>query len=175
MHLQTWYNPNATDSTKHQIDHVLFRRRDIKAVQDTRVFRGADSESDHRLMVCKLRLKFRKPAKHTFHPRLQLAPLHSEAGKEAFQLSLQGLLATPPHPYWGCGAQLGSPQRLPQHYGTGSAKATSKATETLDLRGNAPPRQQQEQAVASFTGQPYPSGQGRVQGRQPSSPQVCTC
>jgi len=60
VHLQTWYSPNATDSTKHQIDHVLFRRRDIKAVQDTRVFRGADIESDHRLMVCKLRLKVRK-------------------------------------------------------------------------------------------------------------------
>ncbi|DBA83928.1 TPA: hypothetical protein ACH3X1_006428 [Trebouxia sp. C0004] len=48
-------------------------------------------------MVCKLRLKFRKPAKHTFHPRLQPAPLHSEAGKEAFQLSLQGLLTTHHH------------------------------------------------------------------------------
>ncbi len=57
VHLPTWYNANATDSTKHQIDHVLFRRRDIKAVQDTRIFRGADIESDHRLMVCKLRLK----------------------------------------------------------------------------------------------------------------------
>ena len=55
--IKTWYSPNATDSTKHQIDHVLFRRRDIKAVQDTRIFRGADIESDHRLMVCKLRLK----------------------------------------------------------------------------------------------------------------------
>jgi len=50
---------------KHDKRLVLFRRRDIKAVQDTRVFRGADIESDHRLMVCKLRLKFRKPAKHT--------------------------------------------------------------------------------------------------------------
>ncbi|KAL0032723.1 hypothetical protein WJX79_005630 [Trebouxia sp. C0005] len=99
VHLQTWYSPNATDSTKHQIDHVLFRRRDIKAVQDTRVFRGADIESDHRLM-------------------------------------------------------------LSQHHGTGSAEATSKATETLGFRGNASPCQQQEQIVASFTGQPYSSGQG---------------
>ena len=38
-----------------------------------------------------------QPVKHTFHPRLQPAPLHSEAGKEAFQLSLQGLLATHHH------------------------------------------------------------------------------
>ena len=81
VHLQTWYNPNATDSTKHQIDHILLRRRGIKAVQDTR---GADIESDRRLKICKLRLKFRKPAKHTYHPRLQPTPLHSEARKKAF-------------------------------------------------------------------------------------------
>ena len=129
VHLQAWYNPNATDSTKHQSDHVLFRRCNIKAVQDTRVFGGADIESDHRLMVCKLRLKFRKPAKHTFHPRLQLAPLHSRQG------SIPAVPARPvghtsPHSYWGCGAQLGSPQKLPQHHGTGSAEATSKATAT---------------------------------------------
>ncbi|KAA6421283.1 MAG: glycosyltransferase family 77 [Trebouxia sp. A1-2] len=31
--------------------------------------------------------------------------------------------------------KLGSPQRLPQHHGTGSAEASSKATETFDLRG----------------------------------------
>ena len=97
VHLQTWYNPKVTNSTRHQVDHVLFRRRDIKAVQDTRVFRGAVIESDHRLMVCKLRLNFRKPAKQTFHPRLQPTPLHSEASKEAFQLSVQGLLATHHH------------------------------------------------------------------------------
>ena len=48
-------------------------------------------------MVCKLRLKFRKPAKHTFRPPLQPAPLHSETGKAAFQLSMQDLLATHYH------------------------------------------------------------------------------
>ena len=42
VHLQAWCNLSATDSTKHQIGHVLFKRRGMKAVQDTRVFRGAD-------------------------------------------------------------------------------------------------------------------------------------
>ncbi len=97
VHLQTWYHLNATDSTRRQNDHVLFRSCDIKAVRHIRVFRGADIESDHRLMVCKLQLHFRKPAKHTFNPRLQSASLHSETGKKAFQLSLQGLLATHHH------------------------------------------------------------------------------
>ncbi len=48
-------------------------------------------------MICKVRLEFRKLAKHTSHRRLQPAPLYREAGKEASQLSLQGLLATRHH------------------------------------------------------------------------------
>ena len=120
MHFQTWYNPKASDSTKHQIDHVILRMHDIKAVQDNRVFRGADTQSDHRLMVCKLRLKFRKPFKHTFHLRLQPAPHHSEAGKAAFQLSIQDLLVTHHH--------------IPLH----DVEHSIKAIEGLDLRGNAP-------------------------------------
>lgn len=45
----------------------------------------------------KLRLKFRKPAKHTFHICLQPAPFHNEAGKGACRDSwnAQGLLAGP--------------------------------------------------------------------------------
>ena len=79
VHLQIWYNRKATQSTKHQIDHVLLRRRDIKAVRVTRVFRGADIQLDHRL---KLQLKFRKPAKHAFHPCLQpLLFTKKQAGK----------------------------------------------------------------------------------------------
>jgi len=94
VHLQTWYNPNPHDSSKHQIDHIIVKRRDIKAVRDTRVYRGADVESDHRLMISKLQLKLRKPAKHTMRPQLQPASLHSNEGKAAFQLSLQNLLST---------------------------------------------------------------------------------
>ena len=55
----------VTVSTKPQIDHVLFKRRDMKAVYDTRVFKGADIQSIHRLMICKPCLKFRKPGLFT--------------------------------------------------------------------------------------------------------------
>lgn len=76
-HLQTWVNPKATDTTKHQVDHTIVRRLDVKCVQDTRAFRGADVDSDHGLMLSKLQLKFRKLKKHTPHPRFQPAPLHT--------------------------------------------------------------------------------------------------
>ncbi len=54
-----------------------------------------------------------QPVKHTFHPRLQPAPLHSEAGKEAFQLSLQGLLATHHHILLGMWSTAGEPSKAP--------------------------------------------------------------
>ena len=94
-HLQIWVNPKATDTTKHQIDHTIFRRRDVKCVQDTRVFRGADVDSDHRLMISKMQLRFHKRKKHTLHPRFQPAPLHTEEGRTAFQQSMSTALS--PH------------------------------------------------------------------------------
>jgi len=48
------------------------------------------------------------------------------------------------------GAQLRSLGKFPQHHGAGSAQATTKAIHILVLRGNAPPRQPQAQAVASL-------------------------
>ncbi len=89
---------------------------------------------NHRLMLCKLRLKFSQSNTHSILA-YSLLPF---TVKQARKHSSYPCRACWPHTttsYWGCGAQLGSPQRLPQHYGTGSAEATSKATQTLDLRG----------------------------------------
>ena len=92
VHLQTWYNAN--DSTKHQIDHVLFRRRDIKAVLETRVFRGADIELDHRLMVCKLRLMSKSQANTRFILAYSLLPFTVKQARKPFSYPW------PPHPCW---------------------------------------------------------------------------
>ena len=97
VHLQTWYNPNTADRTQHQIDHTITRRRDIKSVLDTRVYRGADVDSDHRLMVSKLRFRFRKPIKHTQPKRFHPGPLLSEEGRATFQQSMQHPLSSHAH------------------------------------------------------------------------------
>ena len=88
-HLQTWYSPNPADTTQHQIDHTIIRRRDSKCILDTRVYRGVDVDSDHRLMVSKLRLKFRKPSKPTQHRRLHPGLLLTEKGQATFQQAMQ--------------------------------------------------------------------------------------
>ena len=100
VHLQTWYSQRqlTAPNTRLIMSSKLFRIRIIiRIIMYLQCIPESDTQSDHRLMVCKLWLKFRKPAKHTCHPRLQPAPLHNEAGKAAFQLSMQDLLATHHH------------------------------------------------------------------------------
>ena len=59
IHQHSWYppNPRAHASLK---DYILVRQRLRPSVVDTRVFRGADLDSDHRLVVMSLRLKLKK-------------------------------------------------------------------------------------------------------------------
>ena len=66
IHQATWYppNPRAEPSLK---DYVLVRRRLRPSVLDTRACRGADIDSDHRLVVLSLRLKLQR--KVTKRPR----------------------------------------------------------------------------------------------------------
>lgn len=56
IHQYTWYQRGK--DYRSQIDHILIRRRWLSSVSDTRVYRGGDfSNSDHRLLVSKLRLR----------------------------------------------------------------------------------------------------------------------
>ena len=63
IHQHLWYppNPRAQPSLK---DYILVRQRLRPSVLDTRVFRGADLDSDHRLVVMSLRLKLKKKPRH---------------------------------------------------------------------------------------------------------------
>ena len=62
IHQASWYppNPRAQPSLK---DFVLVRRRLRPSVLDTRLYRGADIDSDHRLVIASFRLKLTKKVK----------------------------------------------------------------------------------------------------------------
>ena len=62
IHQASWYLPNlrAQPSLK---DYILVRRRLRPSVLDTRVYRGADIDSDHRLVIASFRLKLAKKVK----------------------------------------------------------------------------------------------------------------
>ncbi|XP_062532870.1 uncharacterized protein LOC134201645 [Bombyx mori] len=66
----TWMHPRSKHW--HLIDYAIVRQRDFSQVQITRVMRGAHCWSDHRLIVTKLRLRFRRPRRS---PMKKLASL----------------------------------------------------------------------------------------------------
>ena len=54
-HKGTWLSPDG--NTTHQIDHVLVKRKFRTSLLDVRAYRGADCDSDHYLVISRIRLK----------------------------------------------------------------------------------------------------------------------
>ena len=59
IHQGTWYPPN-TKAEPSMKDYILVKRRLISSILDTRVYREADINSDHRLVISKVKLKSKK-------------------------------------------------------------------------------------------------------------------
>ena len=87
IHLATWRGPAGTH--ENQIDFLLTRRGDARQVQNCRVFRGAELETDHYLLmgVCRLQLilKPREPRPVRYSAHL----LQDDIVKQQFQNSTE--------------------------------------------------------------------------------------
>jgi hypothetical protein len=82
--------------THNQIGHILVDRRRHSNVLDVRSFRAADCDSDHCLVVTKVkeRLAASKQRSHTFHmERFNLEKLNEMEGKERYRVEVPNRFA----------------------------------------------------------------------------------
>ncbi|XP_076036407.1 uncharacterized protein LOC143022192 [Oratosquilla oratoria] len=84
MHKATWMHPRS--GHWHLLDYVIVRQRDISEVLITRVMRGAEASTDHRLVRSILRLKIRPiTRRRNLSPKINLAAFQNSYTREAFQ------------------------------------------------------------------------------------------
>jgi endonuclease/exonuclease/phosphatase family metal-dependent hydrolase len=67
IHPQTWHSPDG--HTFNQIDHCLIDGRHFSDVIDVMARRGANIDSDHMLVVLKLRARIQHKTTETFRSR----------------------------------------------------------------------------------------------------------
>ena len=71
-HQQTWFHPADSAGSGHLLDYVLINHFFRSSVLDTRVYRKTYLQSDHRLVVSRVRLKPRaKRRRSQQEPRYQ--------------------------------------------------------------------------------------------------------
>jgi len=62
IHKHTWKSPD--ERTMNQIDHVLIAKKYRSSITDVRIYRVADCDMDHFLVICNFRLKLQKASRH---------------------------------------------------------------------------------------------------------------
>jgi hypothetical protein len=94
IHKYTWTSPDGR--THNQIDHILVNRRRHSSILDVLSFRAADCDSDHYLVVAKVRerLAVNKQRSHSLHTeKFNLKKLNDVEGKEQFCVEVSNRFA----------------------------------------------------------------------------------
>ena len=94
IHKATWISPDGI--TENQIDHFCIAHRFRRSLEDVRVLRGADINSDHHLLLAKvkLRLKIYKKQDSERRTKYQVNLLGTKGKEEEFKMELSNRFQT---------------------------------------------------------------------------------
>ena len=74
-HQYTWFHPAQPSNAGHMLDYVLVNQMFKSSILDTRVYRKTHLQSDHRLVITKVRFKLKaKRRRMQRDPRYQVDP-----------------------------------------------------------------------------------------------------
>jgi hypothetical protein len=94
IHKYTWTSPDGR--MHNQIEHILIDRRRHSSILDVRSFRGADCDSEHYLVVAKIRERLavsKRMVKEMDVERFNLKQLNEEEVKEKYQITIKNKFA----------------------------------------------------------------------------------
>ena len=84
--LYTWKSPGNIH--RNQIDFILIRKRFQNAVINAKTYPGADINSDHIPVICKLKIKLKVPIKSKLEAKLDMDVLREERSKAQFSIEV---------------------------------------------------------------------------------------
>ena len=88
IHKVIWNSPDGV--TQNQIDHITVNSKFRRSVMDVRAYRAADVESDHNLVVAKVKLKLASAGKKKEkRRRFNYQKLHQKEVKQKFTIELK--------------------------------------------------------------------------------------
>jgi hypothetical protein len=109
IHKHTWASPEG--NTHNQTDHVLIDRRRHSNILDVRSFRGADCDTDHYLVVAKVRERLavsKRAAQNIDMERFHVSKLNEENVKGQYQVTIRNKSAALEHLRGQWGHQQGT-------------------------------------------------------------------